>query len=399
MVAVVTSVQAQELGDFELTSTLAPSSVTGDDDFGGALALDGGQVLVGSKDFGTLGQPGYGRAYLFDADRGSLLQTFDSPSPFPGERFGESVDLSGGRALIGASLFDATNGRLLRTFDDPTPANRAPDRQAVALEGDKALINGFGKVNLFDASSGSLLHTFENPAPAIGDRFGRSVALQGDRALVGVTNDIGVAPGEDRDPGSAHLFDATSGALLQSFTSPTPDEVDLFGEAVALDGNRVLIGARADSSLASAAGRAYLFDASTGALLQTFENPTPTNGEDFGTAVAIDGDNVLIGAPFEDTVEFGSGQAYLFDALSGELIQTLENPGVPGFDFFGSAVAIDDDLLAIGASSDSTVGFRAGQAYVFIAAPIPEPSTWGMMIAGLGLIGLFTQRRRRKTTA
>ena len=64
---------------------------------------------------------------------------------------------------------------------------------------------------------------------------------------------------------------------------------------MALDGNNVLIGARYDDTNGTDVGQAHLFDLS-GNLLQTFDDPTPTTEDLFGWSVALDGNNVLIGA-------------------------------------------------------------------------------------------------------
>ena len=53
----------------------------------------------------------------------------------------------------------------------------------------------------------------------------------------------------------------------------------------------------------------------TGNLLHTFDDPTPTSGGEFGSSVALDGNNVLIGAPLGNTNSPFVGQAHLFDLL------------------------------------------------------------------------------------
>ena len=63
--------------------------------------------------------------------------------------------------------------------------------------------------------------------------------------------------------------------LLRTFQKPTPAANDDLGCSVAAVGNNVLIGAYRDDTGATDAGAAYLFDGSTGALLRTFTNPTP----------------------------------------------------------------------------------------------------------------------------
>ena len=202
-----------------------------------------------------------------------------------------------------------------------------------------------------------MLQTFDDPTVTDRDNFGRSVALDGDRMLVG-------APFDDTqgtNVGQAHLFDATTGALLQTFDDPTVTERDEFGDAVALEGDRMLIGAPGDDTQGNAVGQAHLFDAATGALLQTFDDPTVTGSDFFGASVALEGDRVLIGATGDDTQGLNVGQAHLFDATTGALLQTFDattgallqtfdDPTVTSVDNFGSSVALSGDRVLIGAT-------------------------------------------------
>ena len=98
-----------------------------------------------------------------------------------------------------------------------------------------------------------------------------SVAAVGtDRVLIGAPDDDTGAT----DAGAAYLF-STNGALLTTFTNPTPAADDYFGYSVAAVGtDRVLIGAYSDDTGATDAGAAYLFS-TNGTLLTTFTNPTP----------------------------------------------------------------------------------------------------------------------------
>ena len=83
-------------------------------------------------------------------------------------------------------------------------------------------------------------------------------ALGTDRVVIGEAGDNTGAI----DAGTAHLF-GTNGALLTTFTNPTPAASDYFGCAVAALGtDRVLIGAYGDNTGATDAGAAYLFSAS-----------------------------------------------------------------------------------------------------------------------------------------
>jgi VCBS repeat-containing protein len=359
-----------------LAATFDDPTVTNGDRFGRSVALDGDRVLIGARFDDTQGD-GVGQAHLFDATTGTLLQTFDDPTVKTSDQFGTSVALDGDRVLIGAQsdstqganvgqahLFDVTTGALLQTFDDPTVTGGDQFGHSVALDGNRALIGARNdsQAHLFDVSTGNLLQTFDDPTvTTTGDNFGTSVALDGDRVLVGAPND----DTQGFVVGQAHLFDATTGNLLQTFDDPTVTDFDNFGWSVALDGDRLLVGAPFDDTQGEGVGQAHLFDATTGALLQTFDDPTVTTADRFGTSVALDGDSVLIGAQGDNTQGEAVGQAHLFDATTGDLLSTLDDPTVTDTDHFGYSVALDGDSALIGARKDDTLGENVGQAHLF----------------------------------
>ena len=77
--------------------------------------------------------------------------------------------------------------------------------------------------------------------------------------------------------------------------------------------NIVLIGARQDDTSIEDAGQAHVFDAVTGNLLQTLNDPTPAEDERFGTAVAIGGDYLVVGAYRHHTEQrIDAGQVQVF---------------------------------------------------------------------------------------
>jgi hypothetical protein len=280
-----------------------------------------------------------------------------------------AVSLAGGKALVGATLdgttgsgsgrayvLDAATGAVLLTIENPTPAANDVFGQTVSLSGNLALVGApgddtgaanSGAAYLFDATTGALLKTFTNPTPAINDSFGNQVAVFGNRALVSATgDDTGAA-----NAGAAYLFDTTTGALLRTFLNPTPQSGDTFGSGVALYGDKVLISATNDDTGATNAGSAYLFDAVTGALLFTFNNPTPFLNDMFGFEVAVWGTKALIGATQDDTNGFNEGAAYLYDITTGNLLRTLLIPTPVGdSEFLGEGVALSDDWALVGAA-------------------------------------------------
>jgi len=156
--------------------------------------------------------------------------------------------------------------------------------------------------------------------------------------------------------------------LLRILLNPTPANFDNFGYAVAVSGNTVVVAAPYDDTGASDAGSVYIFDASTGNLLRTLVNPTPANGDNFGYSVAVSGNTVVVGAYRDDTGALNAGSAYVFDASTGTLLSTLANPTPEVDDQFGVSVAVSGSRVVVGANFDDTGATNAGSAYAFDAA-------------------------------
>ncbi len=102
--------------------------------------------------------------------------------------------------------------------------------------------------------------------------------------------------------GVAYVFDGASGTLLQAVVNPDPTTGDAFGKAVALAGNTAVVGAPLDDPDGKVnAGAVHQFDAATGALVRTLSSPRHATFEQFGAAVATDGARIVVGAPFDGT--------------------------------------------------------------------------------------------------
>ena len=291
--------------------------------------------------------------------------------------------------------FGASENRVLRIFRNPNPeGTRFVGGEVISFEntgfdnfgqpmvtiGNNVLIAAprddagafdAGVAYLFDGTSGALLHTFTNPAPTpenmdfSGDFFASSVAAVGNNILIGSPSDDTGAP----NAGAAYLYDGITGNLLRTFTNPTPEEYDYFGDSVAAVGNNILITASGDNTGAFDVGAAYLFDGITGNLLRTFTNPTPATDDRFGDSVAAVGNKILIAAPNDDTGGFDAGSAYLYDSTTGALLRTFTNPTPEADDYFGDSVAAVGNNILIGAPDgyDRNIqpGRGAGAVYLF----------------------------------
>jgi outer membrane protein assembly factor BamB len=392
-----------------LVRTFEAPNVAQNESFGSSLALNGDHLLIGVPNHDTM-IINMGQAHLFSASTGQLIHTFDDPTPSSSGSFGSAVAIDGDRVVIGAfadntlgmhvgqaHLFSAATGALVHTFNDPTVHASDFFGSSVAIEGDRVVIGAkfddslgynVGQAHLFNAD-GTLLKTFNDPNPTSQDYFGGSVAIDGDFIVIGESGDDTLG----NDVGRAHLFSAATGQLLRTFNDPTPSGVDFFGQRVAIDGGRVLVGAHLDSGDGAFVGQVHLFDALTGALLHTFHDPTPTAGDQFGIYVELQGNHALVGAYGDDTLGTDVGQVHLFDATTGQLLETFNDPTPTDADRFGYSLALDGNRVVIGASEDDTPAINAGQAHLFM---IPEPRTVWLALISFAATGRGRRKPRKQ---
>jgi len=163
-------------------------------------------------------------------------------------------------------------------------------------------------------------------------------------------------------------LDSPAQSPAVTIINPTPAIGDQFGQAVAVVGDCLLVGDPQDSTGDTYTGAVYLYN-STGALMRTFLNPTPANGYFFGRSLAAVGnDKVLTGAPFGNVPVDAPhpGAAYLFHT-NGTLIRTfLRPPAGQARAYFGASVAaLGTDRVVIGAYGDDRAGTDSGAAYLF----------------------------------
>jgi hypothetical protein len=198
--------------------------------------------------------------------------------------------------------------------------------------------------------------------------FGASVAMENGLAVVG-------APFDDRqaiDSGIVEVFAAATGTELHMLLNPDPAPGAQFGTAVAISGTRVVVGANGDSIGSSSPGRVYVYDlagAEPTIPILTLDFPDAgLSGDYFGAAVAISGTRIVVAASRADFNAGNSGAVYVYDldaAVPTTPVARLLNPS-PGFeDRFGSSVGVSGGYVVVGASLDDTSGQNAGIAYVY----------------------------------
>jgi uncharacterized protein (TIGR03437 family) len=374
---------------------LLASNAEANDHFGNAVALGGETALISAYLRSAEDQ---GAVYVFERRATGWTETnpIAAPDNSAGAHFGVSVALDGNTAVIGASLglfhqgvdqrsayVFVRNGKhwgQVRRFGPELGSANDGFGYAVALDGDTVLVGAYRSDAVANDQGAAYAFALRDSRSVerqkltaadgvAGAQFGYSVALDGDTLAVGALYHTGGANGSQ---GAVYVF-ARSGptwTLQQKLTANDGAEGDQFGHAVALSGDTLVVGANGDDVGGNGnQGSAYVFTRN-GTVWAQRQKLTAVGidglaGDNFGASVSLSGQTVAVGAP---GVNNSQGSAYVFRFNGSVWTQQAKlsaNDGAAG-DFFGYALALDGDTLAVGAEDDTIdANARQGSAYVF----------------------------------
>jgi hypothetical protein len=375
---------------------------------GYSVAADGDLVVVGAPYHDV----GSGIVYVYDSSKVSLLCTLTNPTRQAEANFGSAVAISGTRVVIGAHHYSTNDGYwdsrragIVYVYDmagtSPTVPVAALSEQpaflghhfgiAVSISGNLVVAGTFDECSCFPAAyvfdlnsptPASPIAVFTNAMPA--DHLGFAVSVSGRRVAV-------AAPYSDTggtDSGKVYVYDLDSEiptAPSVTLVNPSQPAGDNFGYSVALSGNQLIVGAPHNDSGAPDSGRAYVYNLGgvvPAIPVAALANPAPNDNGHFGWSVATSGSQILVGAPNADTSGvFDTGVAYLYDSSSGVPVQpptTVTNPTPANGDWYGWSVAIAAGRMVVGAPYQ-TGTFETGSAYLYYLtadtyAPLYTPS-------------------------
>ena len=425
------------------------------DRFGASISLDGNRLAIGaqSDDGASNSTSDTGAVYLYtftDAVfSGGALQGIigngytggknidTSAFANASDSLGQGVSLDGNRLAVGIRLDDGN-------------ANTAGDSGAVYLyRFSDAVFNSAileARIgNNYGALGGK---NMSRPNEAGGaDQFGASLSLDGNQLVVGASADDGTG-NVNIDQGAYHFYtfsDATfstgtyQGTLGTGYTggknitlhfNSSNDAGDRF--SASLSDNRIAIGVPNGDGFNDSlfdSGEVYLYSFASGnfdsAVLEAIIGAGYTGGKNiniaaqlnvndyFGESVSLDGNRIAVGARFDDrngNSMTDSGAVYLFsftDALfSGGVLESrigsnygalgdknLSVANIAANDWFGSAVSLDGNRLAVGTSRDdgnpASAVSDSGAVYLFTFADsvFTTPTLQGILGANYGLLG------------
>lgn len=384
--------------------------------FGYDLDAHSGTLIVGAPS-SNAAEINAGAAFLVDIETGAITRTIISGTPSSGDEFGIGVAIASNRYVVGeiddtirglnkgsAFLFDRASGTLIDTLLGTVNQERPGFGSVIDMDDQRILMGtpranspdgdrDVGKVETFNTQTTIREGSLSAPTRQPNQRFGTAVELEGDRAYVSAPISLFGPNGEDTT-GNIFVYDMQTESRIMQFTNPNGGFSDYFGRSIAVDGDFMLVGAsdyQGNGFIED--GRAYLFNTVTGELLRTFENPNSSPRDEFGYDVSIFGNLGLITAP-GDNGPGGitrAGAGYLFDLITGELLNTFYDPTPGPTSFFGWSGLLTDGAAIFGAP------FRGGgEVHIYSIEQVVEeavPSPGALWLFALGLIGLLARKR------
>ncbi len=316
-----------------------------------------GSELAISGDWAVLPSPGENPGHIFNAGAVHVLrrqagawvhtQTLVASDASKLDLFGISVDIDGSRMIVGAHPAFPSPGKVYVFELDPMsggwseqtklmpsdPMSFASFGRACAVDGETLLVGAPGTAYSLNSSAylfrrvDGVWTEIAKLTPPDGhpdDRFGFDLALEGDTAIVGAEGYHG--------HGAVFEYRQASGTWQPGtvLTPPRKGTRDFFGSSLSLVQQDLLVGADGDQDVADGMGAAYHFRRIQGSwvLAGKLLDVTGEEGEFAGGAVALAGDQALVGVASDD---------YPYQFAGSVVVYRLPEDGVPFCSCTGAA--------------------------------------------------------------
>ena len=337
------------------------------DSFGNSVAVGNGRIVVGAYADNSY----QGSAYIFDLN-GTQLAKITASDGAVDDFFGQSVAVGNGRIVVGAYadddngsqsgsayIFDLDGTQLAKiTASDGAGGDGfgwsvavGCGRIVVGAKNDSVGANPVGSAYIYDLDGTLLAKITASDGDAFDD-FGWSVAVGNGRIVVGAVYG-------DSSQGLAYIFDL-DGTQLAKITASDGAAFDNFGVSVAVGNGRIVVGAYGDDDKAYQSGAAYIFDLDGTQLAKITASDGGVN-DYFGESVAVDCGRIVVGAPYDDDNGNNSGSAYIFDLDGNQLTRIIASDG-GNTNFFSGSVAVGNGRIVVGASGDDSF---QGSTYIY----------------------------------
>jgi hypothetical protein len=340
--------------DWITQAKLTASDGSANDYFGASLCISGDNIVIGAYDDDDNGINS-GSAYVFSkpiAGWANMTQTAkikaDDGSDY--NYFGSSIGISGDNIVVGAYNDDDNGAQSGSAYVFTKPVTGWKDTTQTA------------KIIPSDG--------------AAADNFGSSVSISGDIIVVGANqnknNNIRTGSAYIFERPIAGWANMTQTAKIKADDG---SENDFFGNSVGISGDNIIVGSYFDDDNGYLSGSAYVFTKPIAGWVDTtqtakIKGSDLVSGDYFGCNVSISKDKIVVGAYGDDDNGPSSGSAYVFTKpVTGwtNMTQTTKikpSDGIPE-DEFGYSVGISGDNIIVGAHFDDDNMDKTGSAYFF----------------------------------
>ncbi len=382
---------------------LKASNTESGDAFGTAVAISGDTIVIGApgedsnaiiingnQSNNSAGNSGAAYVFVRSGTNWSQQAYLKASNTDAGDGFGISVAISGDTIVVGA-FGEASNAGGVN-------GNQADNSVASA---------GAAYVFVRSGSAWSQQAYLKASTPKFDNRFGWAVGIATNTIVVGANRESSSATGINGDAadnsayqaGAAYVFVRSGSTWSQQayLKGSNTESGDQFGTSVAMAGNTIVVGAPEESSNATgvdgdqnnnssfAAGAAYVFvrNGVTWSQQAYLKASNTKSSDRFGTAVAVHGDNIVVGAPWESSNAEGvngnqnnntrsqSGAAYLFNRNGTTWYHQYYLKAPPRYATsekqFGGRLALTDAVVVIGSVNADEIG-------LFIDTTPPPPA-------------------------
>jgi hypothetical protein len=296
-------VYSKVTGQFVLVNVLNPgTSVVTDGWFGTSVSVDAGWIAVGAPE-GSL-QTGNVQMFYYDGNAELYIYRTTLTNSVLTSRFGIRVLTRGDRLFVSATEED--NG-----------------------SGNRGYVYEFARTNNGATATFAQVQRFRSPTNTSPQIFGSSMALSDDNSTLMVGAPYENNPAGTNTDGAAFCFKRnTAGSWVQTarIDTPNPSGALRFGTALSLNASgsvAVISDAQENNTFGTSTGGAYTFSQRSNGTWEYVEQlvrSAPTSGDLFGAAVEVLGDSVIVGNPgFDNTGAPDQGQA-LFYVRTGALL-------------------------------------------------------------------------------
>ncbi len=316
--------------------------------FGAAVAMSGGTAIVGAPhDPDAAPAGGSAFVYVRGPKRWRRDARLGPADPHAGAAFGTSVAFDGTLAVVGAPSASTGSAGAAYIFAHAgerwvqLATLRAPDGalefgRSVAVDGGSIAVGARRAVYVYGGSERTWSLGAEVASEAASNGFGSAVALEQRTLAVG---------DPESDTGRVHVF-TRRGASSWTPSAQLTGPARAFGRSVSVSGQLIAVGAEGVVVVFEGSGQAWEEQA-------VLRAPETRSVRSFGAAVAVGQRYLAVGAPEANNPAPDSGAAYIYERERARpawsLHDELATVGA-GLDArFGSALAIDGDTVAVGA--------------------------------------------------